>query len=35
MTSKDGIENNGQAKCPFSIDDVDLFAPGAQKYWYE
>ena len=35
MTTKDTIENNGQAKCPFSIGDVDLFAPGAQKYWYE
>ena len=33
------IENKGgtsdSAKCPFSIEDVDLFAPGAQKYWYE
>ena len=35
MTSKDAIENNEHAKCPFSIDDVDLFAQGAQKYWYE
>ena len=29
MTSKDAIENNEHAKCPFSIDDVDLFAQGA------
>ena len=25
----------GQAKCPMSVDDVDLFAPGAQEYWFE
>ena len=35
MTSKDKNEINEMAKCPFSIEDVDLFAPGAQKYWYE
>jgi|TARA_B100001105_G_scaffold154981_1_gene124483 cytochrome P450 len=23
------------AKCPRSLDEVDLFAPGAQEYWYE
>ncbi|MEE3294604.1 MAG: cytochrome P450 [Pseudomonadota bacterium] len=22
-------------ECPMSLDEVDLFAPGAQKYWYE
>ena len=39
MGFKMAIENKGgtsdSAKCPFSIEDVDLFAPGAQKYWYE
>lgn len=24
-----------QAKCPMSVDEVDLFAPGAQEYWFE
>ncbi|MDA0339090.1 MAG: cytochrome P450 [Proteobacteria bacterium] len=22
-------------KCPVNIDDVDLFTPGAQEYWYD
>ena len=22
-------------RCPVSLDDVDLFAPGAQEHWYE
>ncbi len=22
-------------RCPMHLDDVDLFAPGAQEYWYE
>ena len=22
-------------RCPVHLDDVDLFAPGAQEYWYE
>lgn len=22
-------------KCPMSLDDVDLFSPGAQEHWYE
>ena len=39
MGFKMAIENKGEtsdsAKCPFSIEDVDPFAPGAQKYWYE
>ena len=39
MGFKMAIENKGgtsdSVKCPFSIEDVDLFAPGAQKYWYE
>jgi len=23
------------AQCPVNLDDVDLFAPGAQEYWFE
>ena len=23
------------AKCPMKLDEVDLFAPGAQEYWYQ
>ena len=23
------------AKCPMTLEEVDLFEPGAQKYWYE
>ena len=22
-------------KCPMSLQDVDLFAPGAQEHWYD
>ena len=22
-------------KCPLSLEDVDLFSPGAQEHWYE
>lgn len=24
-----------EMKCPVSLDDVDLFGPGAQEHWYE
>ena len=23
------------AECPMALDDIDLFEPGAQKFWYE
>ena len=32
MTSK---TPSGAAGCPHSLAEVDLFAPGAQEYWYE
>ena len=35
MTKESSSKNNEEAKCPISLGDVDLFAPGAQKYWYE
>ncbi len=22
-------------KCPVTLEDVDLFSPGAQEHWYE
>ena len=27
--------NQAKAKCPMSVAEVDLFAPGAQEYWFE
>jgi cytochrome P450 len=35
MSSKYRKFEDGEVKCPMSLDDVDLFAPGAQEYWYE
>ena len=26
---------NAEAKCPMNLDEVDLFAPGSQEYWFE
>lgn len=34
MASNSGPQS-GVAKCPVNLDDVDLFAPGAQEYWYD
>ena len=27
--------SSDKAKCPVSLDDVDLFEDGAQNFWYE
>ena len=27
--------NKDTAKCPMSSDEVDLFEPGAQNFWYD
>ena len=35
MSSEITNNDDNQAKCPMSLDEVDLFAPGAQKHWYE
>ena len=35
MSSEITDNDNNQAKCPMSLDEVDLFAPGAQKHWYD
>ena len=24
-----------ELKCPVTLEDVDLFSPGAQEHWYE
>ena len=29
--SSEITDNNNQAKCPMSLDEIDLFAPGAQN----
>ena len=28
------IKDSKPAKCPMKLDEVDLFAPGAQEHWY-
>jgi cytochrome P450 len=28
-------QTQSHAKCPMSVGEVDLFAPGAQEYWFE
>ena len=35
MTEKTPNHLLSEMKCPFSLDDVDLFGPGAQEHWYE
>ena len=35
MTDKTPHQDKSQVKCPVSLDDVDLFSPGAQEHWYE
>jgi cytochrome P450 len=32
---KTPADESGPLKCPMSLEDVDLFAPGAQEHWYE
>ncbi len=27
--------SSGPVRCPLGLDDVDLFSPGAQEYWYD
>jgi cytochrome P450 len=29
------LDQSKPAKCPMKLDEVDLFAPGAQEYWYQ
>ena len=35
MTNKLPNHELSEMKCPISLDDVDLFSPGAQEHWYE
>ncbi|MDA1075648.1 MAG: cytochrome P450 [Proteobacteria bacterium] len=35
MTDKLPNHQLSEMKCPVSLDDVDLFSPGAQEHWYE
>ena len=35
MTEKTPNHLISEMKCPFSLEDVDLFGPGAQEHWYE
>jgi len=35
MTSKTPNHELSAMKCPVSLEDVDLFSPGAQEHWYE
>ena len=33
--NREDFEKLPQAACPMSVDEVDLFAPGAQEHWYD
>lgn len=35
MATQSLQSENSAAKCPVRLDDVDLFAPGAQEHWFE
>jgi cytochrome P450 len=35
MSSKTPNHELSEMKCPVTLDDVDLFSPGAQEHWYE
>ncbi|MEM8497776.1 MAG: cytochrome P450 [Pseudomonadota bacterium] len=35
MTDKTPNHPPRAMRCPISLDDVDLFAPGSQEHWYE
>jgi len=35
MTDKPPNHQLSEMQCPASLDDVDLFGPGAQEHWYE
>ncbi len=33
--NREDFEAMPQASCPMSVEEVDLFAPGAQEHWYD
>ena len=35
MSKHDLAMMEAEAQCPFSVGDVDLFAPGGQEYWFD
>jgi cytochrome P450 len=35
MNAKTPNHELSEMKCPVTLDDVDLFGPGAQEHWYE
>lgn len=35
MAKTDPRSGPSSMKCPMSLDEVDLFSPGAQEHWYE
>lgn len=35
MTMKTPNHELSEMKCPHTLEDVDLFSPGAQEHWYE
>jgi len=35
MNDKTTEENRTMVACPVSLEDVDLFGPGAQEHWYD
>lgn len=35
MNEKTPNHHLSEMKCPLSLEDVDLFSPGAQEHWYE
>jgi len=35
MSAKTPNHQLSEMQCPVSLDDVDLFGPGAQEHWYE
>ena len=35
MSKHDLAMMEAEGQCPFSVEDVDLFAPGSQEYWFD
>ena len=35
MNEKSSDDSMNRVKCPMSLQDVDLFGPGAQEHWYD
>ena len=35
MSDRESQESLTKVACPVSLEDVDLFGPGAQEHWYD